>query len=70
MIEIKNKFIALKGIKIIEFLEAWRRNVGRCGLKITYRDDKEIVIDVDNFEEYKELANKIKFEKNYLELYD
>ena len=70
MIKIKDKFIALKGIRMVEFLEPWRRNKGVCGLKITYRDDKEIVIDIDNFEEYQVLADKISSEKNYLELYD
>lgn len=70
MIGIKDEFIALKGIRVVKFLEAWRRPCGKCGLQIIYRDDKEIIIDVDNFEEYKDLANKISTEKNYLELYD
>ena len=70
MIEIKNKYIALKGIRTIEFIEAWRNDKGKCLLKVVYRDDKEILIEISDFNEYKELANKIKKEKNYLELYD
>ena len=70
MIELKDEFIALKGIRVVKFLEAWRRTCGECGLQIIYRDDKEIVINVNNFDEYKVLANKISDEKNYLELYD
>lgn len=63
MLKIKDKFIALKGIRLIKFLEAWRRPCGKCGLQIIYKDDKEIVIDVDNFDEYEFLANKISNEK-------
>lgn len=70
MLKIKDKFIALKGIRLIKFLEAWRRSCGKCGLQIIYKDGQEIVIDVDDFDEYEFLANEISNSKNYLELYD
>ena len=57
MIEIKDMFVTIKDIKYIKHIQHY----GCHCLVIRYMfNDSDVAIDVDGYDEYLELANKIK----------
>lgn len=64
MIQIKDQWISLDGIRLIEFSEAYKHENNRCHMVITYSFDVSnktyiSLSEVDAYEEYIHLAEKI-----------
>lgn len=61
MLQVKDQWISLDGIRFMEMIPAYKSNSGKCELAITYAfDNNKTFIQLESgYEEYEELAQMI-----------